>query len=73
MSTVLTETQVRGLLRLRSIDAEFAQAMVEGCAINSEARGSSVGATDHPVQFAQYTKNVIALDRFEGCRSVSMI
>ena len=57
----------------RASNAEFAQAVIEGCAINTEARGSSVRAADHPVQFAQYAKNVIALDSFEGCRSVSMI
>ena len=54
-------------------NAEFAQAVIEGCAINAEARGSSVWAADHPVQFPQYAKNVIALDGFEGCRSVRVI
>ena len=55
------------LLRLRSIDAEFAHTVVESGAVQSEASGWSRWAANHPTRFAEYAKNVVAFNGFERC------
>ena len=59
--------------RLRSTDAEFAQAVIESGAIDAEAGGCPGGTANHPTRLAKNTKNVSALDPFERGRSVSVI
>ena len=41
------------LLRLRSVDAEFAHAVVESCAVEAQARGSSSGTANNPTRLMQ--------------------
>src|ERR1700730_421759 len=56
---------------LRASNAEFAHPVVQRSAVQTEARGGSRGAANHPTRFAQHAKNVIALDGFECGGSVS--
>src|SRR5712664_4230273 len=59
------------LLRLRARDAELADAVIESCAVQAEARGGSRRTANYPMCVAQDTKNVFAFDGFEGRRSVT--
>ena len=59
--------------RLRTTDAEFAHTVIEGSAVEAEARGGPGWTANYPTRLAQNTKNVFALNGFECGRSISMI
>src|SRR6266850_6608708 len=61
------------LLRLRARNAELADAVIESCAVQAEARCGSRRTANHPMSVTQDTKNVFAFDGFEGRRSVTVI
>jgi hypothetical protein len=61
------------LLRLRSVDAEFAHAVVESRAVEAQARGSSSGTTNHPSRRAQNTHDVVAFDCLESNWTLELI
>ena len=54
------------LLRLRSIDAEFAHTVVQSGAVEAQARGCSVGTTNHPTRLTQDLHDVLAFDCLES-------
>ena len=53
------------LLRLRSIDAEFAHTVVESSAVEAQARGCSGGTTNHPASLTQDLQDVLAFNCLE--------
>src|SRR5258708_34618087 len=61
------------LLRLRSIDAEFAHAVVERSAVEAQAHGCSGGTTNHPTSLTQDFHDVLALDCLEFCWTLKLI
>jgi hypothetical protein len=54
------------LLRLRSIDAEFAHTVVESGAVEAQARGCSVGTANHPTRLTQDLHDVLAFNCLES-------
>src|SRR5689334_17902180 len=60
-------------LRLRAHDAEFAHAVVESCAVETETRGGSGWTTDNPFGVVEHFENVIALDVLELHAAVSVV
>ena len=61
------------LLRLRSIDAEFAQAVVESRAVEAQTRGCSSGTTNHPTRLTQNPHYVVAFDCLESYWTLELI
>ena len=61
------------LLRLRSIDAEFAHTVVESGAVEAQARGSSSGTTNHPTRLTQNPHDVVAFDCLESYWTLKLI
>lgn len=62
-----TDERRSRMLRLRTADAEFAHAVIEGRAIHAEASGGATRTADYPTRFSEHAEYVIAFDGFE-CR-----
>ena len=54
------------LLRLRSIDSEFAHTVVESGAVEAQAHGCASRTTNYPASFTQDFRDVLAFDCLEA-------